>query len=210
MHSLRTNSLRQHLHKHHSLFVFSATLLLVGIIFGALIVNSLTLLQKDDLYKYLGHFFTDVQSDHLATPTIIFAQSFWQDVKTIGLMWLLGLSVIGAPIVMGLAFIKGVFVGFTVGFLVTQMGWQGVVLSAFAIMPQNMIIVPVYICVCAMSIAFSMQLIRNQLSTRHRKPFWPIFRQFSIATATLCVLFIVSAAFEAWISPYFMRLALHL
>ncbi|NGP43641.1 stage II sporulation protein M [Bacillaceae bacterium SIJ1] len=192
--------------QHQSLLLFTATLVFVGIIFGAIVVNSLTAVQKEDLFQYIGRFFTDVENHHLVDATIVYKQSFWLDVQTIGLMWLLGLSVIGAPIVMALVFVKGVFIGFTVGFLVSQMGWQGVGLAAAAVMPQNMLIVPVYVCCAACAVAVSVQMIKNQLSSRQQVPFFPMLRKYTMAMALLCLTFTASAGIEAWMSPFFMRM----
>ena len=40
---------------------------------------------------------------------------------------------------------KGMVIGFTVGFLVNQMGWNGFLLSFVSVLPQNFIIIPVFI-----------------------------------------------------------------
>lgn len=50
-----------------SLYVFVAVLFLVGVIFGALMVNALSLEQRQDLEAYLGNFFMTVQHSSQGT-----------------------------------------------------------------------------------------------------------------------------------------------
>ena len=53
---------------------------------------------------------------------------------------------------------KGMVVGFTVGFLVNQMGWNGFLLSFVSVLPQNFIIIPVFIVTATLSVV---HLIEN-------------------------------------------------
>ena len=59
-----------------------------------------------------------------------------------------------SSVILILLFIKGMVVGFTVGFLVSQMGWQGFMLAFVSILPQNLIIIPVFIIMAALSVIF--------------------------------------------------------
>ena len=72
-------------------------------------------------------------------------QSLFHNSKFIGLMGSWDISIIGLPIILNLLFMKGMVVGFTVGFLVNQMGWNGFILSFVSVLPQNFIIIPIFI-----------------------------------------------------------------
>ncbi|MDV2683327.1 stage II sporulation protein M [Alkalihalophilus sp. As8PL] len=197
-----------HLQENRSIYLFITILFLIGIIFGAIVVNSLSLTQKHDLYMYLGQFFGQVSEGNLAESTAIFSQSFAHYAKYFGLMWLLGLSVIGLPVILILLFLKGVVVGFTVGFLVNQMGMSGFFLSFVAIMPQNFILVPAFVIVGTASVSFCLKMIRHQFLKKTTVPFFPTFIKYS--TLILCVgaTLAVASAIEAYISPMLMRFVL--
>ncbi|MED4959249.1 stage II sporulation protein M, partial [Paenibacillus macerans] len=100
------------------LYVFVAVLFLMGVVFGALMVNALTLEQQQDLSRYFGDFFLSINEG----GTEFQLMSYWEvavlHLKWLGLIWLLGLSVIGLPGILILDFLKGVLIGFTVGCLV--------------------------------------------------------------------------------------------
>src|SRR5699024_4603185 len=129
-----------HMSENNTIYTFTIVLMVMGVIFGAVIVNSLSLSDKQDLFIYLQRFFGEMSDGNLASADQMFNQSLSHDIKYIGFMWLLGLTIIGLPLVLILLFLKGVVVGFTVGFLVNQMGWQGLLLSFVSILPQNLIL----------------------------------------------------------------------
>lgn len=85
----------------------------------------MTISQKEDLYYYLSQFFGQLSDGKQASSSDMFGQSIFHNVKYLGLMWILGISVIGMPIIFIMIFLKGIVVGFTVGFLVNQMGISG-------------------------------------------------------------------------------------
>ena len=77
------------------------------------------------LLEYLGYFFRGLEQNTIAEPKIAFQHSMGDHLKTLGLMWILGLSIIGIPLILILIFLKGLVIGFTVGFLVSQLSWRG-------------------------------------------------------------------------------------
>ncbi len=63
--------------------------------------------------------------------------------KTAALLFVLGLTVIGAPLVLGIVFLRGFVLGFTVGFLIQETSLNGLILAAAAVLPpHNVVAVP--------------------------------------------------------------------
>ncbi len=197
-----------HLEENRTIYVFTTVLFLIGIVFGAIVVNSLSLTQKHDLYMYLNQFFGHVQEGELAQSSAIFSQSFAHYAKYFGLMWILGLSIIGLPVILILLFLKGVVVGFTVGFLVNQMGMSGFFLSFVSIMPQNFILVPAFIIVGTASISFCLKMVRQQFMKRTNMPIFPQFLKYSLLILCVGSALAFASAFEAYVSPVLMRLVI--
>ncbi|EZH67679.1 stage II sporulation protein M [Geomicrobium sediminis] len=191
-----------HVAEYRSLYVFLAVLFFTGIIFGAVVVNSLSLSQKDDLFIYLQQFFGQVGDGQVTADRDLFWESLMYNVKYIGLMFILGLSVIGSPLILLLLFLKGMAIGFTVGFLVNQMGVPGFSLSLVSVLPQNLIVVPVMIIVAVMSVAFSFRLIRQQfMKVQRQEPIFPHFFRMCLFLLVAVVLLASASAIEAFLSP---------
>lgn len=199
------SSIMSHFRENSSIYLFTTVLFLIGVIFGAIIVNSLSFSQKEDLYYYLSRFFGQVSNGEFANSSLMFKQSFLHYAKHIGLMWILGLSIIGLPIILILLFLKGIVVGFTVGFLVNQMGWYGFLLSFVSVLPQNLILVPGFILIGAAAISFSLKMIRHQFVKKINEPIFPYFIRYTFVMAGIFLLIGVATTFEAYVSPSLMK-----
>mgnify|MGYP001158988786 CR=1 FL=1 len=194
-----------HFREYSSIYLFVIVLFLMGVIFGAVIVNSLSFTQKEDLFYYLSQFFGQAADGEFNAPKDLFIQSFFHNSKFIGLIWILGISIIGLPIILIMLFIKGVTVGFTVGFLVNQMGWNGFLLSFVSILPQNLIIIPVFIIMAALSVMFSLRMIRNQFMKKISQPVFPLFFRYLFCFLGALVVIAGAAGVESLISPALLK-----
>lgn len=199
------SSLAAHVKQNLSIYVFTVILFVMGIIFGAVVVNSLSYDQKDDLFLYLNRFFGHVSSGDMAEASLMFKQSFIHYLKYIGLMWILGVSIIGLPIILILLFLKGIVVGFTVGFLVNQLGLHGFLLSFVSVMPQNIILIPVFLICTAQAIMFSIKMVRQQFIKRVNEPILAHFTNYTLLMVVMIVFISIASVYEAYISPALMK-----
>ncbi|HEY2421986.1 MAG TPA: stage II sporulation protein M [Neobacillus sp.] len=191
--------------EHSSIFLFIVVLFLMGVIFGAIVVNSMNITQKEDLFYYLSQFFGQVSDGKVADNQDLFVQSFFHNSKFIGLMWVLGISIIGLPVTLILLFLKGMVVGFTVGFLVSQMGWNGFFLAFVSILPQNLIIIPVFIMMAALSVIFSLRMIKRQFIKKYAQPIMPFFKRYILAFIVAIIFITAASGIEAYLSPWLMK-----
>lgn len=199
------NVAANHIREYSSIYLFVVVLFLMGVIFGAVIVNSLSFTQKEDLFYYLSQFFGQAAKGEVNAARDLFLQSFFHNSKFIGLIWILGISIIGLPIILIMLFIKGVTVGFTVGFLVNQMGWNGFLLSFVSILPQNLIIIPVFIIMAALSVMFSLRMIRNQFMKKISQPVLPLFFRYVFSFLGALIVVAGAAGIEALVSPALLK-----
>ncbi|WP_077213875.1 stage II sporulation protein M [Bacillus dakarensis] len=198
-----------HFRDHSSIYLFVITLFLMGVIFGAIVVNSLSLTQKEDLFYYLSQFFGQVSDGKVAASNDLFLQSFFHNSKFIGLMWILGISIIGLPVILILLFIKGLVVGFTVGFLVNQMQWEGFLMSFVSVLPQNLIIIPIFIFAATLSVSFSITMIRRQFMKKMTQPMLPLVGRYALAFMAAALLLVAAAGIEAYVSPALMKMVVN-
>jgi stage II sporulation protein M len=202
---LYQNDVASYFREHSSIFLFIVILFLMGVIFGAIVVNSMSITQKEDLFYYLSQFFGQISNGKVAENNDIFLQSFFHNSKFIGLIWLLGISIIGLPVILILLFIKGMVVGFTVGFLVSQLGWKGFMLAFVSILPQNLIIIPVFILMAALSVIFSLRMIKRQFLKKYGQPIMPFFKRYIFAIITAVIFISAASGVEAYLSPWLMK-----
>ncbi|MBX4149619.1 stage II sporulation protein M [Paenibacillus sp. FSL W7-1279] len=198
-------SFRQAFKDQTMLYVFVGVLFLVGVLFGALMVNALSLEQQQEMARYLNHFFVNVQDG----GETMSQSSYWSiaalHLKWIGLIWILGLSVIGLPGILILDFLKGVLIGFTVGYLVGQYSWKGLLFALVSIAPQNLFIIPVLMMCSVAAITFSLYIIRDRFIMNRGGSMVKPFASYAMLTFFMVLLTLGVASFETWVTPVMMR-----
>lgn len=217
------------------LYLFVCILFVMGVVFGALLVNALTLQQKHDVAQYMNNFLANYGATGVpagtgdaagaagagagganAAPASAASESkspaasvwdtFGAHVRWVFFIWILGLSVVGVPIILLLDFLKGVLIGFTVGYLAGQWSWDGVVFALASVAPQNVVVVPAIIICSVAAISFSSLLVSNRLMNRSgtiKKP----FAAFSLTALLLAALMFGVSMFEVYVSPELLEWA---
>lgn len=202
--------LKKHFYQYSSQYIFVIVIFIMGVIFGSILVNNLSYAQKNDLYEYLSQFFFYVNTEELLTFKELFTQTVFHHLKSLLVFFLLGISIIGLPVILVILFIKGIVVGFTVGFLVNQLHFQGFVVSLLSIFPQNIIIVPVFLIASVLTINFSIKLIKKLFTNNPNMLFLPITVNYIKGFFVLILLVIVAAAIEAVCSTHLLKWILNL
>ncbi|HLR40159.1 MAG TPA: stage II sporulation protein M [Virgibacillus sp.] len=189
-----------HVKEHATIYIFMIILFLTGIIFGAIIVNSMNFVQKQDLFFYLERFFGQIANEQPIENSEILKSGFFYHAKYLLLLFVLGLSVIGLPVVWILLFLKGLVVGFSVGFIVNQLGLKGLLLASLSIAPQNFLIIPIYIIAGSLSMIFSLTLMRKLFSRKYSRPVLQPFGQYIMVFSLLLVFSFLAAILEAYVA----------
>ncbi|WP_226579537.1 stage II sporulation protein M [Halobacillus litoralis] len=195
-------------HTHMNIFVFIFVLFIMGMVFGAVIVNSMNFVQKQDLFFYLKQFFEQQTSHDGTSNAVLWRDSILYHMKYMLLLFLLGISVIGMPIITVLLFIKGLVIGFSVGFLVNQMGWYGLLISSVSIAPQNLIIIPVYLAAGSLALIFSLTLCKQLFIRRVHQPIIKAFFRYSALFGALVIILMASSVVEVFVSNTFLEIIL--
>ncbi|MGF9711988.1 stage II sporulation protein M [Paenibacillus naphthalenovorans] len=202
---LRNRTLEQYMKEHLSLYIFVGVIFVTGVVFGAVMVNALSLEQKQEITRYLGNFFSIVTQGGLESGTASsIKESFTMHIKWVLIIWLLGLSVIGLPLILILDFLKGVLIGFSVGYMVGTLSWKGLLFALVSVVPQNLIVIPLLIICSVSAISFSILLVKNRFISRKGTLYEPFMRLSGTILASGFMLIGV-AVFEAHVSPVMMK-----
>jgi len=207
---LKDNLAVNHIRDNITVYIFMTTLFLIGIIFGAIIVNSMTFIQKQDLYFHLERFLTQLNGDMSFENIDILKRSFFYHVKYLLLLFLLGLTIIGLPVVWVLIFIKGLVVGFSVGFIVNQLGLKGLLLATLSIAPQNIIIIPIYIIAASLSMIFSLGLLHKIIGHSSTQSVTKPFFQYTFIFIVLILCAFLGTLIETYVSNEALKAMLRL
>ncbi|MDK2901625.1 MAG: stage sporulation protein [Thermosediminibacterales bacterium] len=188
------------------LYFIAILILVVGIVSGSISVKALNVQQKDNLINYINLFFQKVDINALNSKLVL-KYSILNNLKLVSLIWVLGLTIIGIPFVMLILFIKGFILGFTVGFLIDELGFTGILFSTISLFPQNIIIIPSIVIIGVSALSFSLILLKNKRGTEK----YSIIQQvtgYTILVSLMALIIILGCFIEAYISPVFMKMML--
>ncbi len=187
------------------LFTFVVIIFILGIIFGSVAVKTVDYDVKQSLFSYFNDFMNslnDLEYDHHS----LVSESIRFNLFNIAIIWAFGISVFLMPFITLLIFFKGFVLGFTVGFLVSEYGYKGIIIALTAIFPQNILIIPAYILAGVMGIYLSLRIIKyyrgiERLNFQH-------FLKYSFDMAVLAFILFGGSVMETYISPYLFKFVL--
>lgn len=188
-------------------YFFVIIIFVMGSVFGAYAVKALSPQQRSELVEYVQSFFQSFDQERRPDGPRAIRQSVIDNiVKTVGLMWVLGLSVLGVPFILVIIFLRGFVLGFTVGFMVKEMVLKGMALAVVSVVPHNLLVVPAIVLAGGASVSFSLAAFRTLLGRRDIN----VLHQFlgtTLLAALACGLLVVAVLVEAYVTPALIEVA---
>ena len=175
-----------------------------GIIIGSISIKVLGIEQKSNIITFLNSFFKNIDSVDLNSSAII-KQSIFDNFKSIGLIWLAGLIVIGVVVIPLIILFRGFSLGFTVG-LVSEYGVKGFLFSILGILPHNLFAIPGILLIGATGIIFSINSIKKRKSKLRNKNLFFNIIDYSVLILFFSIIVFIACIIESYISPIFLRL----
>ncbi len=186
-------------------YFFMTLIFVIGVAVGALAVKTLPEDQKLELMGYLKIFFQGlVQGPGAVDAPALFATVALGSVKTIGLIWLLGFTVVGIPFVLFIVFTRGFVIGFTVGFLVNEYIMKGLAFALASVLPHNFFAVPALLVAGVAATSFSLLLVRRRQRAKVNLLYESV--GYTVLCMLMLALMLAAAVIEVYISPVFMKL----
>ncbi|MFY9377537.1 MAG: stage II sporulation protein M, partial [Peptococcia bacterium] len=172
------------------------------VIFGSIGAKSLNSYQNSALGDFVNNGLSGFENTVDFSPTM--RQALNKNLYNLLKLLVLGLTVIGLPLILALIFTRGFVLGFTVTFLIRQKAWQGGLIALLAILPPNILSLPTHFIAAVLAINCSLFLIRgdNRRSNSLAQYFLSYLGYFLILT----VIMIASALIEGYLTPLLIRL----
>lgn len=184
--------------------------LVAGVSVGALASGALADSQKAELSSHLGVYLRGLGNDLTTLDSgAMLRQSALTYLKLSLILWALGATVVAAPLVLGVVFVRGFVIGFAVAFLAQELGWQGVAFATVAVWPQNILAVPGIVGAGAAALSYAGQVASRRMR-RKRTGDGEDLLTYTVITAVFVAVLGISGLVEAYISPALMRLVARL
>lgn len=201
---LRRNAV-DYVRAHIVSYFFMILIFVIGIVIGAMAVKTLPDEQKNELLVYLRIFFQGLSENREGTGSthLLLIDVMLSNIKIIGIMWLLGFTIVGIPFVLFMVCLRGFVIGFTVGFLVNEYIIKGLLFAFVAVLPHNFLAVPAILATGVAATEFSLMLVRRKHKSRDNLFYTSI--AYSIFCLAMAVVMLGAALIEVYVSPVFMK-----
>jgi len=174
----------------------------VGLLFGSLATGVLTAADDARLALWLGHV-VGWEQNHLFSTTI-YRAALMNNLKLVGLLYILGISVVGIPLVLAILFLRGFVIGFAFAFLTRASGTHilGVILAT--VVAQNLFMIPIYVVAGTLALWFSWNLVRRDHVPRTAP--WKALGGYTLVSALISAAMFWATAVEVAGSPFLLHL----
>lgn len=201
--SLR-EAMAEHIREQFPVYMLTLIIFTAGVALGAVSVRMLPESQVHELNQYFFSFLDYLLAGKPVNQALVLRKALWQNGVFVAFLWFFGNFFFGFVPVLGLLFYRGFAIGFTVGFLVQQNFMHGILFAMGAILPQNLVYVPVSILASVCAVIFSFMLLKRRMTGR-AFPYRSWLLQFSLLMVLALALLSAGSLIEALITPVFMR-----
>lgn len=193
------DKLKQNIRINKNLFVFLVVIIAVGVAAGSIFV---TILSNDDkilVSDYLNNFLTNLSTDKLNySGTLINTLIF-----TLGaalLIWLLGISIIGFILILLFLFIKAFALGFSIGSIIINFNFKGVLIALAYVVPHHIINMMIYLLISSYALVLSYRLI-SSFTKKKSFEFKNIFNKYLFILIFSLIILLMSVFYEVYVAP---------
>ena len=183
-------------------FLISLAVFGVGLLFGSLATEVLTVGERSQLHTVLESL-VRWESAHLILPSL-YRAALISNLKILGLLYVLGISVAGIPLVLAVLFFRGFVVGFALAFLAQNLRGQGLGVTIATVVAQNLFMVPVFVVSGTLALWFSWSLLSSR-ARAERVSLWPALASYTGISAVLALALAWASLVEVIASPLLLH-----
>ncbi len=140
------------------ILLFLLILLIIGITVGSIFVTILNQSDKSLVSEHLNDFLNNVEENKLDF-SLALKNNLINNVLYVLIIWLLGISVIGLPIIIFMFFSKTFILGFSLGAIISTFKTKGILFGLIYTFPGQVISLLFLILLVMYSMSFSFKMI---------------------------------------------------
>lgn len=194
------------IHTNKRMLVFLFTLLFMAVLFGSFFATKLSTNDLEEIKSSLDTFFSMTKQNKL-NPLTAFFQSFGANMMFTIVIWILGISVIGAPLMIVLFFMKAFTLGFTIASMIKIYHLKGLLYSLIYIFPHQVINLLVFIFFIMFSMSLSITLFQALLKKK-TVDFSKVMNRYVFILAITIGILIITSLLEIYLMPFLFRMVL--
>lgn len=179
-------------------FIIIFVICIVAFIIGVLLPSILNEENRKIIQTSLNSFFDTIKNNQLKTNELLF-KTLTSNIIIDLILWLLGISIIGIPIVIILLGYKSLSLGFTISSIISTYKLNGVIKALIYIVP-NIINLFIFFVISYYSIGFSLMLFNYLFRKKEYNKRIIVNRYLKLLVISIIIL-IFSSVIETYVVP---------
>lgn len=186
-------------------YLFLITLMTTGIIAGIIFIFFLNKNDKSNVTQEVQNFFNLVKVSEGVNYSKSLLNTLLINIGYVLLIWLLGISVIGFPIILAILFMKSFIFGFSVSSIISTYGFKGILAAILYNFPHNIILMLLYLLLGFYSLSFCYKLFCHLFLKKSINFSSGMNKYLKILVISIIVTILISL-YEVFLSIYFIKL----
>ena len=179
-------------------FIIIFVICIVAFIIGVLLPSILNEENRKIIQTSLNSFFDTIKNNQLKTNELLF-KTLTSNIIIDLILWLLGISIVGIPIVIILLGYKSLSLGFTISSIISTYKLNGVIKALIYIVP-NIINLFIFFVISYYSISFSLMLFNYIFRKKEYNKRIIVNRYLKLLVISIIIL-IFSSVIETYVVP---------
>ena len=178
----------------------------VGMISGMIFTFVLKETDYNKVTESLNMFIDNVMNDSL-NYSLSLRSNLITNIISVFVVWGLGISFIGMPIIILIYFIKVFSVGFTISAIMHNFGLRGLIYSFVYIFPHNILNLFIFGFLTLYSVIYSFRL-SSSFFKKESIDFKPIMNKHKYVLLIVILGVIITSLYSSYIMPYILKIVL--
>ena len=192
-----TEVIKNHVIENLKAYIIVSLIMLIGIILGVIFVNNMSETQTQDIQTYLQSFTGSLKDGKSVNSGELLKKSLGNNLLLVFLMWFVGSTVIGIPIVLGIVIFRGFCLGYTISAAIKIWGTsKGILFFATSMLLQNLIAIP---CIIALSVS-GIKLYKSIMKDKRRENIKLEIIRHTIFSLVMLTILAISSIIETYLS----------
>lgn len=185
--------------------IFLLTISFIGLLTGSLFMTTLSgsdkLLVSNTLNNFMEHIEPDNYLNYLFETSLI-------NFVSVLFVWLLGISIIGIPLVIIFVFIKSFLLSFSLASFIANYKLNGLLIGVIYNFPHQFINLILFIYLGVYSIRLSIMILHSVIKLKSLD-FKTIMRRYLLVFIVSFVIILITSLLETFLMPYLLKLLMN-
>jgi stage II sporulation protein M len=189
--------IKEHITSNTKEYLKVAIIFLIGVILGVVFINYIQESNQIEIISYLKNFTNSLNNEYQIDTNALFKESAISNLILALVIWFIGSTVIGIPIVYLIICARGFCLGYTISaIMITYSTWKGILFSISTLLLQNIIYIPSLLALGVSGI----KVYKSIMKDKRRENIKLELIRHTVFSTFITILLVLSSLVEAYVS----------